>query len=162
MLDIPSITGIVAAVGVIVGVVLTVLQLRDLVKTRQTDLVMRLYRAFGSKEFLEARRTVMNLKFEDYNDYVKKYGRFGQVEVVSEVCMFFEGIGVLLHRKLIDLSLIDDLFSPISIRIIWEKMKPVVAGWRNQFNEPETLEWFENLYNEMQKYREQKLQQIRR
>jgi hypothetical protein len=158
-MDIASISAVVAAVGVIVGVGFTILELRNLVRTRQTDLVIRLYSHFGSKEFLEARKTVMDLKFKDYSDYVKKYGRFGRFEAVSEVCMFFEGIGVLLHRKLIDISLIDDLFSPISIKIIWEKMKPVVEGWRNQFNEPETLEWFENLYNEMQK-RKQRLQQI--
>jgi len=151
MLDIPSISAVVAAVGVIVGVTLAYLEVRTLAKQRQTDLVMRLYSTFGSKEFLEARKAVMDLEFKDYNDYVKKYGRFGRFEAVSEVCMFFEGIGVLLHRKLIDISLIDDLFSPISIKIIWEKMKPVVEGWRNRFNEPDTLEWFENLYNEMQK-----------
>jgi len=158
MLDIPSISAVVAAIGVTVGVTLAYLEVRTLAKQRQTDLVMRLYSTFGSKEFLEARRKVMDLKFEDYSDYVKKYGRFGRFEAVSEVCMFFEGIGVLLHRKLIDISLIDDLFSPISIKMIWEKMKPVVEGWRNQFNEPRTLEWFENLYNEMQK-RNQRLQQ---
>jgi len=158
MVDIPSISAVVAAIGVIVGVTLAYLEVKTLAKQRQTDLVMRLYSTFGSKEFLKARRTVMDLKFVDYSDYVKKYGRFGRFEAVSEVCMFFEGIGVLLHRKLLDISLIDDLFSPISIKIIWEKMKPVVEGWRNQFNEPRTLERFENLYNEMQK-REQRLQQ---
>ena len=155
MVDLTSISAILAAIGVFVGVVFAVLQVRDLIKTRQTDLIMRLYSHFGGKEFLEARKTVMDLKFKDYSDYVKKYGRFGRFEAVSEVCMFFEGIGVLLHRKLIDISLIDDLFSPISIKIIWEKMKPVVEGWRKQFNEPQTLEWFENLYNEMQKRKQQ-------
>ncbi len=159
MLDISSISAIVAAVGVIVGVVFAMLELRNLVKTRQTDLALRLYSHFGSREFLEARKTVMDLEFEDYNDYVKKYGRFGRIEAVSQVCMFFQGMGVLLHRKLLNISLIDELFSPISIKIIWEKMKPVVEGWRKQFNEPRTLEWFENLYNEMQR-REQRLQQM--
>lgn len=157
MLDIPSISVVIAAIGVIIGVVFTILELRNLVQTRQTDLAMRLYSHFGSREFLEARRTVMDLKFEDYNDYAENYGRFGQVEAVSQVCMFFQGMGVLLHRKLLDISLIDELFSPISIKIIWEKMKPVVEGWRTQFNEPRTLEWFENLYNKLQK-REQTLQ----
>ena len=161
MLEISSISAVVAAVGVIVGVTLAYLEVRTLARQRQTDLVMRLYSTFGSKEFLQARRAVMDLKFVDYSDYVKKYGRFGRFEAVSEVCMFFEGIGVLLHRKLIDISLIDDLFSPISIKIIWEKMKPVVEGWRNQFNEPRTLEWFENLYNELQK-RQQSLRQTQR
>jgi len=40
MLDIPSISAIVAAVGVIVGFVFTVLELRNLVKARQTDPAM--------------------------------------------------------------------------------------------------------------------------
>ncbi|UCG35915.1 MAG: hypothetical protein JSV64_04580 [Candidatus Bathyarchaeota archaeon] len=158
MLDIPSISAVVAAFGVIVGVVFTILELRNLVKARQTDLALRLYSHFGSKEFLEARRTVMELEFKNYNDYVKKYGRFGRVEAVSQVCMFFQGMGVLLHRKLLSISLIDELFSPISIKIIWEKMKPVVEGWRKQFNEPRTLERFENLCNELKK-REQTLTQ---
>jgi len=156
-MDIVSISAVVAAGGVIVGVAFAILELRNLVQTRQTDLALRLYSHFGSKEFLEARRTVMDLEFEDYNDYVKKHGRFGRVEAVSQVCMFFQGMGVLLHRKLLNISLIDDLFSPISIKLIWVKMKPVVEGWRKQFNEPRTLEWFENLYNELRK-REQTLQ----
>ena len=156
-MDIPSISAVVAAIGVIIGVTLAYLEVRTLSKQRQTDLVMKLYSTFGSREFLEARKTVMDLKFQDYSDYVKKYGQFGRFEAVSEVCMFFEGIGVLLNRKLLDISLVDDLFSPISIKIIWEKMRPVVEGWRNQFNDPDTLEWFETLYNELQK-REQRPQ----
>ncbi len=42
MLDIASISAVVAAGGVIVGVVFAVLELRNLVKTRQTDLALRL------------------------------------------------------------------------------------------------------------------------
>jgi len=48
MLDIPSISVMVAAAGVIVGVVFTVLELRNLIKQRQTDLVTRLYSIMGS------------------------------------------------------------------------------------------------------------------
>ena len=133
-MDITSISAIVAATGVLVGVIFAVLELRNLVRTRQTDLALRLYSQFGSKEFLEARRTVMDLEFEDYSDYVKKYGRFGRFEAVGQVCMFFQGMGVLLHRKLLNISLIDELFSPISIEILWEKMKPVVEDWRKQLS----------------------------
>jgi hypothetical protein len=50
MLDIPSISAIVAGVGVLVGVAFTYLEVRNLVRTRQTDLVLRLYSAFGSEE----------------------------------------------------------------------------------------------------------------
>ena len=53
MLDIPSITGIVAAVGVIVGVAFTVFEVRNLVKARKTDLTMRLASAWHSEGLME-------------------------------------------------------------------------------------------------------------
>ena len=158
MLDISTISAIsavIAAVGVIVGVIFTVLELRNLVKTRQTDLVMRLYSTFGSQEFNEARWKIMAREYKDFNDYEKKHGLSEIVQVGS----FFEGIGVLLHRKLVDISLVDDLLSS-AIKLSWDKMKPMYGEWRKRSNRPQLAEWFEYLYNEMQK-REQRLQQIR-
>jgi len=151
MLDIPSISAIVAAVGVLVGVALTVLELRNLVQTRQTELVMRLYSSRASKEFQEAWKKVMAKEFKDYHDYEKWYEWSDYIEVG----IFFEGIGILLCRKLIDIRLVDDLFSYI-IKATWEKIKRVVEEVRKRNNAPQIFEWFEYLYNEMQK-REQQL-----
>ena len=151
MLDIPSISAIVAAVGVLVGVALTVLELRNLVQTRQTELVMRLYSSRASKEFQEAWKKVMAKEFKDYHDYEKWYEWSDYIEVG----IFFEGIGILLCRKLIDIRLVDDLFSYI-IKTTWKKIKRVVEGVRKHNNAPQIFEWFEYLYNEMQK-REQQL-----
>jgi len=155
MVDITSISAVVAAIGVIVGVVFTVLELRNLVKTRQTDLVIRLYSTFGSKEFQEVLMKVLDLEFKDYNGFVKKYVPSTSEEnpivtATSMVGIFFEGIGLLLHRKLIDIGLVGDLFiSPVTMA--WEKMKPIAEGWRKQYNRPEIFEWFEYLDNEMKK-----------
>jgi hypothetical protein len=92
---------------------------------------------------------------------VKKYGPWFSDEpahkAMAMVAMFFDGVGVLLYKKLIDKSLIYDLFST-AIRVFWEKMKPVMLGLRRESNDPKVFEWFEYLYNEMKK-REQKLQQ---
>jgi len=146
MLDIPSISGIVAAIGVMVGVVFTVLELRNLVQTRQTDLVIRLYSTRISKEFQESWRKVMAKEFEDCHDYEKWYNWSDFIEVG----LFFEGVGILLSRKLIDIGLVDDLHSYI-IKTTWEKIKRVVEGVRKYNNAPQIYEWFEYLYNEMQK-----------
>jgi len=107
MLDIPAISAIVAAAGVIVGVVFTALQLRDLVKTRQTDLAMSLYQHFGTKEFMSSWWQVATREEKDYNEYVKKYGG---IELL-QVSVFLEGIGIMLHRKLMDINMAGDLFS---------------------------------------------------
>jgi hypothetical protein len=44
MVDVTEISAIVAAAGVLVGVVYYILDMRNQAKIRQTDLVMRLYR----------------------------------------------------------------------------------------------------------------------
>jgi hypothetical protein len=153
MLDIPSISAIVVAVGVLVGVVYYILDMRNQSKVRQTDLVMRLYSTFNSLEFQKTWEEVLKREAKDLNDYEKKYS---QAEVLA-VGMFFEGIGILLKRKLIDIELVDDMFT-MPIKATWEKMRDITLEARIVRNEPTGLEWFEYLYNEMKK-REQKLQQ---
>jgi hypothetical protein len=152
-LDIPSISAIIAAVGVLIGVVLTVLEVRNLVETRQTDLVIRLYSTFGNEELQDAWEKTQTREYKDFNAYRREYG----LREVNEVGWFFEGVGVLLHRRLIDIGLVDDLFSS-PVRRAWEKLKPIAEGERNQTQRPQIWEWFEYLYNEIKK-REQKLQQ---
>jgi hypothetical protein len=153
MLDIPSISTIIAAIGVIIGVVLTVLEIRNLVDTRQTDLVIRLYSTFGSKEIQDAWEKTQTREYKDFSSYRTDYG----LREVNEVGWFFEGVGVLLHKKHIDIALVDGLFSS-PVKLAWERLKPIAEGERKQTGRPQIWEWFEYLYNEMQK-REQKLQQ---
>ncbi len=152
MLDIPSISTIIAAIGVIIGVVLTVLEIRNLVDTRQTDLVIRLYSTYGSQEIQDAWEKTQAREYKDFSSYRKEYG----LREVNEIGWFFEGVGVLLHKKHIDIALVDDLFSS-PVKLAWEKIKPIAEGQRKQTNRPQIWEWFEYLYNEMQK-REQQLQ----
>jgi hypothetical protein len=151
--DIPSISAIIAAVGVLVGVVLAVQELRHLVKQRQTDLVTRLSSDIAlDRAPLEAFVDIMDAEFEDYDDFVKRYGKLISKNQVPMSFMmmgnFYEQIGVLLRNKLINASLVDQLF-PVSIT--WEKAKPLVEGMRKEYHDPTFFEWFEYLYNEMKK-----------
>ena len=72
------------------------------------------------------------------------------------VAAYFQTVGFLLYRKIIDISLIYDLFG-VAAKLYWEKTKPVIMGLREQFNDPNVFAWFEYTYNEMKK-REQTLQ----
>jgi hypothetical protein len=164
MLDIPSVSAVVAAIGVIIGVVFTVLELRNLVQQRQTALIMRLRSTWRNRELRESAVSVVNLKFKDYNEFAKKYPLWEgvgaqEVRAISEVCSFFDDVGVLLRRKLIDIRLVSDLFGSW-VRSYWEKVKPLIEGRRKDLNDPTIYMWFECLYNEMQK-RQQQLAKIR-
>jgi hypothetical protein len=150
MVDITEVSAIVAAAGVLVGVVLTVLEIRNLVRQRQTDLIMKLYSDFDNIEFQKVWREILNREARGVHDYEEKYG----LAEFTAVGMFFEGIGILLKRKLIDIELVDDMFTS-PIKWTWEKIKDITLEARKDRNQPEILEWFEYLYNEMKK-REQR------
>lgn len=155
-LDIPSISAVVAAIGVLIGVVFTALQLRDLVKTRQSDLLMRMHLVFSSREYCDAALKMLSTNYKDYDDFIEKYGRpFAEGPVQTEflmMWMFFEGIGILTYRKLVDIRLVADLFA---VEPIWEKSKPLVEALRRKTNNPHIGEWTEYLSNETRKIQRQ-------
>jgi len=148
MVDVQTVSIAIASASVFIAAVYYILQLRHQAKMRQTDLVMRLYSTWGGERLQDAREEIMTREFKDYDDAVKKYGAWSKE--VFEVGLFFEGIGILLHRKLVDIGLVDDLFS-FAIKSVWEKLKPITEGSRKKFNRPQIFEWFEYLYNELQK-----------
>ena len=150
--DIQTVSIAIASAGVFAAAVYYIFQIRHQTKIRQTDLIMRLYSSYGSREFQEAFWKIMSGEYKDFDDYGKQYGWADTVEVGT----FFEGIGVLLKRRLADIQVIDDLFTT-PIKLSWEKMKPYVYDSRKRWNSPAAYEWFEYLYNEM-KRREQKFQ----
>jgi hypothetical protein len=137
---------------VLVGVVLTVLELRNIFKQRRSDLVVTLSSQFRSKEFVEAIHEALSVEFKDYDDFMNKYGApwsKNPVPVsVEMVCIFFEQLGVLLKNKLIDAYLVSQLFA---VPLAWKRLKPIIEGTRKEYGEPRLYEWFEYLYNEMQK-----------
>jgi hypothetical protein len=158
MVDITEISAVVAAAGVLVGVVYYILDMRNQTRIRKTDLVLRLYSTWESKEFSEATLKIWNLEFKDYDDFVKKYGPwFSETEVYIALRMvgnFFMVLGILLLHKLVDIDMVTKAFV-LPIETTWKKLKPLAEGGRKQMG-PALLDSFEYLYNEMKK-REQQL-----
>ena len=161
MVDIQTVSIVVASAGVFVAAIYYILQIRHQRKMRQTDLIMRLYSTWGGKEYQEALFRHLAANFKDYNDFVKKYGPIPSpnVSALNDVQIsfqmvgtFFEGLGVLLSEKLVDINLVQKLFA---VKVYWEKTEPLMKELRKQHS-PALWEWFEYLYNEV-KRREQQL-----
>ena len=163
MLDIPSISAMVAAAGVMIGVVYYILDMRHQTKVRETDFAIRMnpWMNVSGTELTDAIYKVFNLEYKDYNDFVEKYGPLlsdkPEQKALQKLLNYFEGIGMLLKRNLMDTDFAWDLFGS-SYFLAWEKVKPVVEGIRRQSGVADAWSFFEYLYNEMKK-REQKLQQ---
>jgi len=151
LVDITEISAVVAAAGVLVGVIYYILDMRNQTKIRQTDLILRLQSDWRSKELRESYRTVMRMKFIDYDEYAKKEMDSPEVQAAFDICSFFDGIGILLHRKLVDIDMVDEIFS-FYVKVAWEKVKPLIEGRRRESEfDPEFRKWFEYLYNEVKK-----------
>ncbi len=160
VVDIQTVSIVVASASVVVAVIYYSFQIRhqnfqieQQNKMKQTELVMKLYSQFTSMEFQKMYQEVRRQEAKDLRDYNEKYS-WAELTAVG---MFFEGIGILLKRRLIDIELVDDMFTT-PIKRIWKKIENIVLEERKVTNEPEILEWFEYLYYEMKK-REQRLQQ---
>jgi hypothetical protein len=155
MLDIPSISAIVAVVGVIIGVFLTVLELRHLRMQRQTDLLVRIspWLSMSSSELQTAFVRTSNVEFTDYDDFVKKYGKISSEKLeqtaILAIANYLDGLGILARRRLVDADLIYEFWTG-DIADLWEKIKPLVEAVRKKSKYP-LLANAEYLYNEMKK-----------
>jgi hypothetical protein len=160
LVDIQTVSIAIASVGVFLAAIYYIFQIRHQTRIRQTDLVMRLYSTLSSKEFEEAWYKVYNLEFRDPTDYLKKYGSLsGETPTniaLSIVFNFFEGVAVLLHKKLADIDLIYDLFGT---RIIatWDKFAQISEEVKKQIEKElpiakRSFLWVGYLYNQMKKY----------
>jgi hypothetical protein len=162
MVGIQEVSIAVASASVVLAAIYYIFQVRYQTRVRQTDLIMRLYSTIVTREFVENDVSIFNQEVNDLEGFMRKYGSFPKFMESPEYVPymmdseFFEGVGILLHRKLVDIELVDDLFST-PIITIWEKTLPMTKALREYFKRPQLAEWFEYLYNEMKK-REQKLQ----
>jgi hypothetical protein len=153
VVDISSISAIIAAAGVIVGFVFTYLQLRNLVKTRRTELRWRILQSTNSKEFLEAGMKIMDMEFKDQKDFEEKYGDL-RVEMTL-VLNLFDGIGELLRKGLTDYETV----SSMPVVVMWEKLIPFVEGARRAYDDPSWWANFEYFYNEAKKRQQKRVRQ---
>lgn len=117
-----SISAVVAASGVVVGVILAWMEVRNLVKAREADLVTGLHMTFINEDRQSQWLKTMSLEFKEYSDFVKKYGSPAWENAayvhILRVGGFYEALGVLLSRGLIDINLVSNFFP---IAMTWEK-----------------------------------------
>ena len=160
-----SVSYIAGALGVCVAAIFYVLNLRisqknqelslksqqQNLETRQAQLFMPIYSTFYSNEFLKAFYEIMTWSYDNYDDYVAKYGYTANPDAAilhAKVNMYLEGIGVLVKRELIDPSLVDDLMSSIVVGY-WEKYRPYVYDYRVRRDLHQMSEYVEYLYNQI-------------
>ena len=107
---------------------------------------MYMYDRLNDPEFLTHWNEIFSWEWTDYDDFENFRSDANRVSF-SSVAIFFEGVGVLVKRKLVDPTLVDDLMSGMLIRF-WEKFgEPMIKIRQVRDNYPQYFEHVEYLYN---------------
>jgi hypothetical protein len=130
-------------------------------ETRQAQLFMQIYDRWSSREITKMEWEFRNWEWDDFDDYLRKYNSdVESISVRAVIGKYYEGIGVLIKRGLIDPTLVDDLMSS-AILGYWEKWGPIVEEWRVRMGMPQASEYQEYLYNTIKAIAEEQHPELR-
>jgi len=131
MVDITEISAVVAAAGVLIGVVYYIISLRYDMKTRETEISRMFTSEYVSDQGLQRYATVMTLEWKDHDDFMKKYGYSNPEMFGKWVSQFFayESMGSLLRNKVIKAETIYTMGGYGAIWA-WDKYKDIIRSRR--------------------------------
>jgi len=161
MVDIQTVSIAIASTGVFLAAIYYIFQIRHQSRLRQTESVIRLSPWFNmnAREVQEAITQVCSIEYKNYEDYLKRYSERPEHMMLKILGNYFEGIGILVYRKLVEADIVYDFWGDI-IQSSWEKIQPLVVDMRKDIGDPNMFRFWEYLYNEMKK-REQQLEKTK-
>ncbi|TFH14082.1 hypothetical protein E4H04_10865, partial [Candidatus Bathyarchaeota archaeon] len=104
MVQIEYLPIVLTGIGIIVSILYYTSVLRNQNKTRQTQLFLQFYNRLTDKQFFTEFKNTLDQEWTDFDDYLEKYG-YGP----TLFDIYLEGVGLLVKRNQIDISLVDDL-----------------------------------------------------
>jgi len=152
VLDVQTVSILIASISVIGSAVYYLLETRHQRRIRQTESIIRFSPWFSidAKGIQEAIGNVHSTQYTDYNDYLSKYA--GKPEQISLKLLgnYFEGIGLLVSKKLVEEDLVFDFWGDVA-ESVWDENEKVINGMRKDSGTPYTFEYWELLVKAIKK-----------
>ena len=155
---------VVQTIALIVGIAYYIMTLQNTRKNQQMTLESTQLRTLAnfSDNYTEADAMrgaeLMNMEWEDYDDYERKYGSDFNLDNYSKRMVNwgrYNTMGILLRRGLIERDLLFEYAQHAPIQH-WTKFKDVIYEMRRRYNVPLFGVDFEYLADECRKYVEEK------
>lgn len=152
-LDLQTVSIIIAATSVVIGVIMSVLSIRNLAKSRRASIFLDFHKQ-ADQEFLEdIEEVVGEWNWSDYEQFMAKYGPTANPKNWAKfihVSSFFDSMGKLLEEKITDAELIPEAMAAIAM-IWWEKIEPIQADLAKRWRSSESLDSSRFLYKTLKK-----------
>jgi hypothetical protein len=152
MVDIQAISIVIASAGAFFAAIYYLYEIRHQSRLRQTESLLRLSPWFNvnAREMQEAINQTCSIEYKNYDDYLKRYAEKPEHTALKIIGNYFEGIGILVKRKLVEAEIVHDFWGDI-ILSTWEQIKPLIAEMRKDSGDRNMFVFWEYLYNEMKK-----------
>ena len=163
---IESIPYVLTGIGIIVSILYYASVLRNAnqtqrlqLETRRMQIIMEIDQEMKSYETYKKIIELLNMQWEDYDDFENKYGSDNNPESFAtrySLLYRLNSIGILVRDGFFDAETVYDLLGEVSTIWLWKKFESVIMETRRRYNVPNALKHFEFLYNELIKVREKK------
>ena len=153
-------------VSIMVGIAYYLMILQNQQKTQKhqqeiqkTQLFMQLYQSSSNVENSETYWEIMGYEWNDYEEYVEKYGPRTNPESAHRMIAYYyvmDGLGMLVRNDVVD---VETVYRMLGRRIIniWFKVETIMKELRKELDPgPDYLEDFEYLALEMVRIRQEK------
>lgn len=129
-------------VGILVGVFYYVMTIRAnqrnqeiTLKNQQLSSVHRILEVYNDPEAYSKWNEVLNLKWEDYDDFRRRYGNNQDPEMEAKygtMFQYYDGIGYLWKEGVLDIQSLS-VYLGWGCLLLWWRYKPVVEGTREYY-----------------------------
>jgi len=143
MTDLAAALSALGSLALIGWIVIAVVQLRLQYLQRREEIVLRLYEPLLSEPLTRAYWRVQTWPFADHGAFEAGATVDDRV-AFDQVATFYDTMGILHHRGVASLSLLDELLSS-SIFEAWDSCADIVSGERERTATPQKYAAFERL-----------------
>ena len=153
MIELSIIRDLVAIFGVITGLSYYVMTVRNTKKAREAQVYTALMNQFIDDRYMRGLREFASFNYQTYEEYRAAYPDYESYENIFHVFMVLENIGGLVRGGYIGVEII--AYTSIgAITRVWEKTRPFIGEWREEWDNPHLWTEIEYLYGELIKFRE--------
>ena len=148
-----------AILGVIVAVGYYILNIQNQRETRQAQLFMQLFDKYIEKERWRNGWELLQMEWDNIEDFFDRYDSavdMDNFEKRYNIWSYFDGMGMLLKKGLVDKEMIYYLMGGYGAFWTWNKFKDIIKASRIRMNNPDHFAMFEYLAGEMQKMKQQR------
>ena len=154
--SIQTISIVITMLSVTFGVVIGIVQFRNLVKTRRIKLYIELFNKLTEKEIQRNFNEVLMLwKWKTPDEFFEKYGPEKHPDEFwkfASTISNLENVGLFVKEKLVDKEWVANLVDYMVLEF-WEKYEPIIIKMGQPFNNPCITPMAKYLYEQIKSMR---------